>query len=376
MYFYRMNPKLKKPLSEQVMTVVLNLNDSNPNTWATYAEDAIGMTVGSDAWDEFFGHYPCLLSNGTEKGKLKRDDFTKYENGTSAPITTLGYDTMICFPRRGIKIVNNNNTITVSMTMKNNMSGFSYYAHTYKGTAISKFYMGAYKGYVSSNILYSVSGVTPTGNISISNLRTYAHNKGTGYEQHAYLQHIYLQVMYLLKYKGKNAQDVIGRGWTGNSNIPSTGGTNTKGMDYGSSNAAEQMKLFGMEDFYGSKYELLDGAYADTNRKIWVSDGNYNNTGSGFMDAGTTALSANISQGYMRYPWGNNLAGFAIASSTFGSATTYFCDQASVKATRFFFCGGMQTDGDKAGVFFLGSEPQATATASYYGSRLMYLPSS
>lgn len=105
MAIYMMEPWYKKTSGggNKTMSVILDLTNPDPTQWASYADDAVGMTAGSDAWDDFFGHYPCILDNGVELGKLKRDNFAQYEDGTTAPITTLGKDVMICFPRRGNK---------------------------------------------------------------------------------------------------------------------------------------------------------------------------------------------------------------------------------------------------------------------------------
>src|SRR5574344_1002395 len=47
------------PQPYKKMTVNIDLTNSNPATCITYADDAVGMTAGSSAWDEFFGHYPA-----------------------------------------------------------------------------------------------------------------------------------------------------------------------------------------------------------------------------------------------------------------------------------------------------------------------------
>lgn len=39
--------------SFRTMTVQIDLSNSNPDTCVTYADDAVGMTAGSDAWDDF-----------------------------------------------------------------------------------------------------------------------------------------------------------------------------------------------------------------------------------------------------------------------------------------------------------------------------------
>lgn len=377
MNYYRMNPRLKKSGGgNKTMTVILDLTNSDPTQWASYADDAVGMVAGSDAWDDFFGHYPCILDNGVELGKLKTSDFGQYEDGTTAPITTLGKDVMICFPKRGIKLEYlDADTLSVSMTNEEGKTGYSYMAHSYKGNDISKFYLGAYKGYVSSNNLYSTSGQTPTGNITIGNFRTYAQARGTGYEQSAFFQLTFRQVMYLLKYKGQNAQIAIGRGFVdGNSAAHATGGTNTRGMDWGESTGTDQMKLFGLEDFYGNVYEFIDGIWSNANRQIYVADGNFNDTGSNYTSAGTTSSSSNLS-GYMRYPNGTNLAGFTLSTnSNKGTDSTYFCDYAYVSASRMACFGGSWNDASYAGVFQLGVNRTASLAGASIGGRLMYLP--
>ena len=376
MIFYRMNPRLKKSGGgNKTMTVILDLTNSDPTQWATYADDAVGMVAGSDAWDEFFGHYPCILDNGVELGKLKTSDFGQYEDGTTAPITTLGKDVMICFPRRGIKLeYTDENTLSVSMTNEEGKTGYSYMAHSYKGNDISKFYLGAYKGYVSSNNLYSTSGQTPTANQTIGTFRTYAHNRGTGYEQSAFFQLTFRQVMYLLKYKGQDAQIAVGRGFVdGNSSAHATGGTNQRGMDWGETTGKDQMKLFGLEDFYGNVAEFVDGICSNANRQIYVADGNYNNTGSNYTSAGTTSSSSNLS-GYMRYPNGTNLAGFTLSTnSNKGTDSTYFCDFVYVVASRMAVFGGNLLYASDAGVFLLDVSKDYQSQSLNQGGRLMFM---
>ena len=358
----------------KTMTAKFDLTDSNPETWGTYYDDAIGMTVGSDAWDEFFGHYPCILDNGVELGKLKRENFAQYEDGSSAPITTLGKDVMIAFPKRGIKLDITNDVLTVSMTDAEGVDGYSYMAHSYKGNPCSMFYLGAYKAYSSSSKLYSVSGQTPTASQTIGTFRTQAQARGTGYEQSGFFQLTFRQVMYMLKYRGQNAQIAVGRGFVdGNSAIyGACGSTNAKGMDWGESTGKLPMCLFGLEDFYGNIYEFIDGIYSNSNRQILVADGNFNDTGSGYTSAGTATFSSNIG-GYMKTPNGTNLAGFAPASTSYGSSTTFFCDYAIVNADRLACFGGYWSAADDAGVFQLYVYLSASSSNAIYGGRLMYM---
>ena len=370
MALFKIKPWYKKGTGYKVMTVILDLNNPDPTTWATYADDAVGMSPGSDAWDDFFGHYPCILDNGVELGKLKRNNFNQYEDGTSIP-TADGKDVMICFPRRGIKLERVNDLLYVSMTDGDNVQGYSYLAHTYKGNRCSDFYLGAYKGYVSSSKLYSKYNVSPTGSQTIGTFRTYARNRGTGYEQSGFFQLTYRQIMYLLKYKGQNAQSVIGRGYVDASAVDITGRTYDKGMDYGTSSGTEHMKLFGLEDFYGNIHEFIDGIRSDANRQIYVSDGDFNDTGSDYISAGTPSFSSDIN-GYLRYPNGTNLAGFVGASQTYGRSSAYFCDFVYVTKSRLVYFGGRFTEGTNGGVFRIAFSATASFTLAYVGARLMF----
>lgn len=365
------------PVATKTLTARFNLSQSDPSLWGEYQDDAVGMTTGSDAFDEFFGHYPCILDNGVELGKLKRDDFTKYEDGTSAPITTLGKDVMIYFPRRGLKIWKDSGYLYVSITSEEGKADYVYDAFTYKGNACDGFYLGAYKGYGSSNKLYSVSGQTPTTSQTIGTFRTWAQARGTGYEQSAFYQLTYRQAMYLIKYLGQNGQNAVGRGFVdGNSAIYGAAGyTNFRGMDWGESTGKYPMKLFGLEDFWGNIYEFIDGLWSNASRQLYAADGNYNDTGSNYTSLGTATFSSNIS-GYMKDVNGTSHAGFTPSSQSYGSATTYFCDYAYVIASRLAGFGGGWSNADDAGPFLLIVNLSSSYTAAYYGARLMYMKQS
>lgn len=359
-------------------TVNLNLNDSNPLTWATYADDAVGMEAGSEDWDSFFGHYPCIVANGVEGDKLDPNDYTKTAGGSAAPITTLGNDVMVCYPRRGLKLELSGNILSVSMTTEEGKSGYSYMAHSYKGVAKDRFYLAAYKGHVDGNKLYSVSGQVPTTNLTIGNFRSYAQARGTGYEQSAFYQLTYRQAMYLLKYKGQNAQVAVGRGFVdGNSAIyGNTGYTNDKGMDWGESTGKFPMKLFGLEDFYGNLWEFIDGIYSGSNRQLLAADGNYNNTGSGYITVSSAAASSNWS-GSIRYPVGTNAGGFVplVTNTNVGDENTYFCDTAWISYDRDGGFGGTWNNAGGAGVFLISIGPASNYASPDYGARLMFFPS-
>ena len=107
------------PITYKIMTVVINEADGNPATCCTYADDAVSMSSGKEAteWADFFGYKPCLFKDGQVVEYLNPNDYTKFENGYLADITSGDAgDVMVEFPRRGVKISKSGDTVTVSMT--------------------------------------------------------------------------------------------------------------------------------------------------------------------------------------------------------------------------------------------------------------------
>ena len=362
-----------------VMTVNIDLTDSNPATCCSYADDATGMTAGSRAWDDFFGEYPVMLAAGVEGGKLNPADYSKYADGTSADITSGSEgDAMVAFPRRGLKISTSGNTLTVSMTDDPSVAGFGYYAHQRGSVAKDTFYLGAYLGSEQAAKLRSLSGVTPTASKSIGAFRTLAQangapdgSGGSGYDQRGFYQTTYLQAMYILKYKDLNCQSAVGMGYTKETNTGpvATGGANSRGMDYGEASGTKQCKLFGLEDAWGNLEEMVDGVYVSGTDLLTATD-NYNDSSTGYSTAASGI--ALPTTGFMNAVIGTTAAGF-VSSSTGGSDSTYYCDQCTVLTNQYMECSGRYPSDTKAGIFrgrFVLSASEANA---WDGARLMYL---
>jgi hypothetical protein len=362
------------PTNYRKMSVVINLANSNPSSCISYADDAVNMTAGSSDWDDFFGHYPCLLLNGKEQGVLNKNNFAVFNTGATADITSgSGGDVMIAYPRLAYSISRNGNQVIVSM-MDDPAYQSQSYAHNVNGTIVDKFYLGVYQGYVASNKLRSLKGKTPTGATTITNFRTYAKNNGTSYQQMGFYQLIFLQCMFILKYKNLNSQSALGQGYVGGSGKLATGGTETWGMDYGYPNSSTQhVKCFGIEDLWGNMFNWIDGLFIDSSRNALTGNYNFNNTGSGYTNNGY--LSSNISGGYMYMPWGTSTTGF-LPTGTGGSSTTYFCDYVVLTASRFGYFGGAYNSSTQAGMFCLAIDASTSNTNTALGGRLMYLAGS
>lgn len=359
-------------LAYKTMTIKIDQTDSNPETCCAYYDDAVGMVAGSEAWDEFFGHYPCLFKDGVEVGRLNPNNFEQFEDGFTADIWSGDAgDVMIAFPRLGVKIsTDSNDVVTISMTDNPNDENFTYYAHTRGTTSKDVFYLGAYKGYNSSNKLRSISDKTPTGNVTIGNFRTYAQANGTGYDQSGFYQLVFRQCMYLLKYKNLDSQTAVGRGYVNGKSAIATGYTNFTGMDW---NEGEeyQMKLFGLEDFWGNVYEFIDGIYSDASYNILTATDGFNDTGSGYTNQGSSGFTSTTA-GYMTKVQGTSEMGFVLKANG-GSETTYYCDLAHVRPSRFACFGGSWNGASNAGAFHLSVNRSASDSNAAFGARLMFL---
>lgn len=359
------------PKPYRIMTVNVDLSNSNPETSVTYADDAVGMIAKSDSWDEFFGHYPVLLKNGVEVGKLKTTDFSKFEDGSAADITSGDAgDVMIAFPRRGLKISTVGTTLKVSMTDHPDDPDFKYYAHERGSARREVFYLGAYKGYVASSKLRSLSGKIPTGKQTIGTFRMQAHALGAGYENSGFYQLTFRQAMYILKYKNLNSQTALGSGYVSGSEGVSTGATDANGMDYGSASRISRVKLFGLEDFWGNFGEWIDGILTDSAKNVLTATDNFNDAGDGYTNRGQ--LEIYTGSKFMSKPQGTCETGFFPKEGN-GSETIYFCDSAGVYPSCVAVFGGHWNDGSFTGAFRLGLGENALNAITYDAARLMYL---
>lgn len=363
-----------QPIPYRVMTVKINLSNSNPATCGSYADDASTMSSGKDvaAWQEFFGYRPCLFKDGKVVGYLKPNDFTKFENGATADITSGNAgDVMIQFPRRGVCISKSGKVMTVSMTDNPNDSSFKYYAHQRGSTNKDYFYLGAYNGYVTGSKLRSLSGKTPMVSISLNEFDTYGKANGTGYGCMGYYQWLFIQVMYVLQFKGNlNSQGTVGYGNCGSSIIKNTGRGNTYGMIYGDNNVA---KLFGIEDAWGNMYQLVNNYYANENYHVTTTTDDTITDANKYTDHGSYGGSAN-SYGYYTNCIGTTEAGFTPTYDSFnGSASTYFCDETDFGMYSIPVVGGHCSNGNHAGLFYFNVGFSRSYGERDIGSRLGYL---
>ena len=356
----------------KLYTITIDQNNSDPLTCCAYQNDAVGMTKGSDAWDEIFGIKPCVLKNGAVYKYVNPNDFTKYVDGSS--VSSSDGDVMIEFPRFGMNLENDGNgVITVSMSTDTNAFGNDGLDTRVFGSK-NKFYLGAYLASNAQNGLLSVSGVAPETNINLTNAIAYAQKKGSGYDIMGFYQWTYVQCLYLLKYGNLNSQVALGKGYVSGSAKQNTGATNTQGMCYGDpTSGTDRVKLFGLEDAWGNLKQWLGGLYCDNSYNLLTKTSNFTTgTAASNYDYSTPSGLSSSVYSYMKQLQGTNGGGF-VGKQSGGSSITYWSDSGDVNAGYFAFVGGHWSLGDLAGLFFCDVVYDASDAGGILGCRLQYL---
>lgn len=351
------------PSKNKIMTVIIDQSNSNPDNWATYADDAIDMPSGKDAndiWQEFFGYRPCLFKDGKVVGYLNPNDYSKFENGDPADITSGNAgDVMVEFPRRGLKITTVGTTLTISMTDADDHDDFNYFAHTHGSDRVENFYIGAYHSIQSAfgdewNNPRSISQPNPhfsSGRSPFDYLYDSAtvidrvhSSRGSHYYAIGFYQVTMIQAMYLLQFKGNpKVWETIGFGIHHNGIWNCAGALNDKGLIYGRTDIYDAVKLFGIENLWGYASGLIiggwkeeDGSGSRFRHKFQVSTiPTINNSYYVVGYTHTFPDATSFYSGYVARVIGNDHCGFLANTDYptigYASASTYWCSNQSLE---------------------------------------------
>lgn len=369
------------PVTTYVYGVRIDTTNSNPETSVTYTDDAVGMIGGSSLWNSKYPYNmikPCLLKDGVVNYYLDPNDYTKKIDGSPSDIVSGNDgDVMMQIPKCAYMIYTEGNYLYVKITNSQNAklidSRFTYLGHTRDIEGDRDFlYVGAYLGYELSGKLRSLSDKTPTTSRTLGAFRTLAHANGSGYDQLAFYPLTLMQCLWPIRYKHLHSQLALGQGFTASTNTTShiTGGTNQKGLYFGEQTGTEQMKLFGIEDFWGNCLCWVDGLKTDSNWHILTATDNFNDVGIGYVNQGQGAI-VNTT-GYTKSVQGGNTTGF-IQKVGGGSSTTYFADLATLYSSGSPTFGGAWDYTSAAGIFRLYVTTSASTSSNTLGSRIMYL---
>lgn len=238
--------------------------------------------------------------------------------------------------------------------------------HNIDGTYIHvpRSLVGAYKGYVSLNRLYSWSGVSPTTSKSFNDFKSYAKARGTGYQMIDFQQHCVIAMMLYAKYKTRNLEYVLGSGGATYDPATVTGDSNATGDADTKNESSKYVCGLGIEGVFGGIYEWVEGVEIKNN--VWkITD----------PDGSTRNVKAGTSNG-----WINNIAAengpfFDMVPTSVGKIETknysdyYF--QNSYTDTYVMSRSGYGSM-TRNGVAFTAANNDASYIDSFFGSRLAF----
>ena len=206
----------------------------------------------------------CLvLPDGTVDYYLSATDSRYRENGTGANITGAGGylgNVMVQVPKFYVKYTMSVllRTLEISLTPKD---GFVVHPAFFKaGVEVDFRYYRAYKGTEVDGKLRSISGVNPTNSKSFTAFRELAKANGSGWHLTDFNLLNAIKTLMTIEIGTLNTQAVLGVGNTSGADYTRiTGLSNSLGNASSKSPNSSFMSYRGIEDFYGTTWETIDG---------------------------------------------------------------------------------------------------------------------
>jgi len=274
-------------------------------TTSGYGDWTWNTTTGIGPFNSFYAAFD--MTNGNSfYAILNPFDLTKTIDGTSlSPLSN--YNIMWVLPTVYIS------STATTLTLSNDPSSGTAYAHTINGHVYKYIAIGVYEGATKTvggqTVLTSESGSTPTVSQTRATFRTYAHNytmssdlkdssdvAAYSMQWNFYQWELYKYCSWILM-ENFNSQATVGGGHTyGSTYVFTTGATNTSGPYAGtpmasssdaSTHGLDQVKLF-IEGAWGGIREFVDGVVI-------------NGTSGYYVDTKSTPNDSTTEGGYVSY---------------------------------------------------------------------------
>ena len=368
------------------------VNTADPSERVTYHQTIFGQTngayektpvsgTGANCMNDWAG---CELISGIKRQKMiyrRVESETTFEDVSDKKAAVTGIidveagnekDIVTYVPTWYMKMTNDGTNIDCAFSQKKIDETWKDYAGSVGTNHVGHFRVGCFAGYVESGYgPYSIGGVTPTVNKSITNFITYAKARGTGYDIMTWYQWTYLTALAVLLYKSTNLQEAMAQGYVGGSSVQSETAL-TFSNDYGMAGGSneQQMAFFWIQNLWGNIFQFVGGAKTDSSYKLMTSTG-YSSVNDSDFDKKSLGGPASRIPGYISKVVGTTDAGFFPAEYS-GAETTYFADRGGVNTSTFPVVGGGCDGGGDAGPFCAGFAYSATSANANIGSRLSY----
>ena len=240
-----------------------------------YASDT-SIRIGSGGYTSIQSMLKrCVMNvDGTVKYYLHKDNSNFKEDGSLAIIDGTDGNVMVEVPKCYIRMqkIGTLNYFEVALEPSDGLVLSP--SHSINGVEVKYRYYRAYEGHVLNNKLISGSGRIPSRSINTIDFRNYCKANGENWHMTDwYLKNLITMLLYI-EFNTLIPDGLIGVGNnTGNDYGLTTGMSNHLGNKSSLPNAVNYMSYRGIENFYGSMWENVDGINIQ-NRKVFINTKN------------------------------------------------------------------------------------------------------
>jgi len=363
--------------------------ESNAATRITYLYDAVGLTpaymdfaggaFNYGGWEAFVNEVqrPVMLkTDGTVDYELSRADFTKKIDGSASDISDTAYagNAMIEFKKYKwvYQYEDANYEYFICSNVKWDANYKAYAFQNANANIKDTFYWGAFKGIYSTHLRSIADQAVMSGqtrNVEVSR----ATDNGAGYYTIYKSGWDYIGNLLTLISKSDNSQVSFGSGRSKSTNTTAiaTGTLKTLPQFIGYNDETSDVKVFGIEGFWGNVWEGMAGLILATTIKTKLTPP-YNFDATGYTD--TTITPSGTNGGYVNTAKVDSEMGF-IPKTASGSGTTYYCDGLYFNTSQvdYALVGGTWYYGLLVGSHCAALHALASITDTHFGSRLSFL---
>lgn len=291
--------------------------------------------------------------------------------------------TLVEIPKFYYKWTRSGTAMKLQISMSPFDGSFVSPAHADRGDGVGErdyAYVGRYH---CASDYKSKTGVTPVGNITRADFRTYIHNLGSNIWQNDYAMRWTVNMLYLVEFAHWNSQEKIGYGCGNGSSQGNMGYTDNMGYHTGTTQSSKTTYGFGtqyrnIEGWWDNALDWIDGIYFSGTSIYGIKNpANFSDSSGGTL-IGTRADAS----GYIRAWTNQSVLGFEYALYTYDTdsnpeGTRYVCDYCNYNSSGVVLCaGGDYGQSQQYGAFYLYGNSVATYKNASRGSRLMVLPPS
>lgn len=376
----------------------IDKSNSDPFTNVSYLHDAANLTPAAmDYQNSAFNYgswggsgenpwfirdaYPVALRyDGVEDYKLDPNDYSKKIDGTASDIEDAAYEGnfMMAIPRIWFKRSDDGNHNTIEISDAQLDTNFHAYAHTDANGVIKDYiYLPLFKGSLMSGKLRSLAGKVPQSNTTAQNEIDAASANGTGWQIWDHSSRELICDLLTLIGKSTDSQTTFGKGQEAGYNsfaedygFVHTGTLKNKGMFFGYDTSYSDVKVFGIEGFWGIRWDRILGLILLDN--VWKVKmvPPYNLTGNGFITpSGITVPTEN---NFLKTVHSSEYG--SVPSSISGTSSTYFCDYfyKNASGARVALVGGTCSSGSNGGFRYVNVRTGASDSNWSVGASPVY----